>query len=144
MTNDCAGCGAPDSDRCRALFDQLLALEFSRAEPWGPLHGLTVAVYALQHPDRFADTGGWAGRWTGLHVYVTQGLASAERTWAGAGTRGLPDLAGAPDASPRSTPFTVTIADIAGPGDDFPAAGHGDRVDRWARATHADLLATAT
>lgn len=141
MTAACTGCGGRGgSDQCRELFDQLLALEFTRVEPWGPLHGLTVATYALQHPDRFpaADHDGWL---TSLHVYTTHGQESAERMWAAAPGRGLPVIAVAqPSPAPSASAFSVTIFDVAGPGQDFPADGHHSRVDHWARATYAELM----
>ena len=142
MTVRCAECGGVSdvTGRCRVLFERLLALEFSRAEPWGPLHGLTVAVHALQHPAQFpaVDTSGW---WTALHVYVVHGFESAARMWSTAsGESGVAPFADTPPMSPESPTFTVTIGDVAGPRGDFPAAGHAERVSGWARATYADLL----
>ena len=52
----CEECGAeyPEpADSCQARFDQLLALDHSRQEPWGSRHGLAFAAFALQHPRRF-------------------------------------------------------------------------------------------
>ncbi|PSK96987.1 hypothetical protein CLV30_12475 [Haloactinopolyspora alba] len=140
MTSACPQCGGPGgTDRCRALFDQLLALEFGRGEPWGPLHGVTVPAFALQHPGRFAatDPNAWL---TSLHVYVTHGLESASRMWTGAAGRGLPVVAGLPPVARMPHPFTVTIADVAGPDRDFPADGHADRVDRWVRDIYGCLV----
>ena len=52
----CDECGArytEPGDSCQARFDQLLALDHSRQEPWGSRHGLAFAAFALQHPRRF-------------------------------------------------------------------------------------------
>lgn len=132
--NQCDQCGA-DAD-CRTLFDQLLALEFSQQEPWGPLHGVTVPVAALQHPT-WPDWRGDGGWWTSLHVYVNDGFDAAARMWATARGHGLPDIAGLPPLGPPAPPYEVTIADVAGPEAHFPADGHRARVDAWARATYA-------
>ena len=49
----CEDCGAsyaaPDVD-CSMRFDELLALDHSRREPWGSRHGLAFCAFALQHP----------------------------------------------------------------------------------------------
>lgn len=142
MTVRCAECGGSgdSAGHCRVLFERLLALEFSHVEPWGPLHGLTVAVHALQHLDQLAatDPTGW---WTSLHVYVAHGFESAARMWAGApGGSGVAPFTDTPPMAPKPAAFTVTISDVAGPQQDFPASGHVERVDRWARATHAELI----
>ena len=130
----CDQCGAAAD--CRALFDVMLAREFSREQPWGRLHGLTVTVTALQHPEWPDWRAGLDGYWTSLHVYVIHGLDSAERMWSTARGHGLPELADVPPLGQPAPPYPVTIADVAGPGGDFPADGHEQRVDGWARATY--------
>jgi hypothetical protein len=47
----CPECGATyseEGDSCAARFDQLLALDHSRREPWGSRHGQAYAAFALQ------------------------------------------------------------------------------------------------
>ena len=56
MSATCNECGARygnSTDSCVVRFDQLLALDHSRREPWGSRHGLAFAVFALQHPQRY-------------------------------------------------------------------------------------------
>lgn len=49
--NLCEECGAPTTQAsCAELFDRLLALDHSRQQPWGALHGEAVACYFAQHP----------------------------------------------------------------------------------------------
>ena len=47
----CEQCGAPLNAgmSCRERFDELLALDHARAEPWGSRHGLAFSVFTLQH-----------------------------------------------------------------------------------------------
>ena len=54
QTVQCEACGAPVADltACRALFDELIAREFSDYR-YARLHRLTVDTYALQHPEQF-------------------------------------------------------------------------------------------
>src|SRR5699024_10734516 len=50
IASPCPQCGGTGPVECAVLFDRLLALDHSRAEPWGPLHAVTVTCYRLQHP----------------------------------------------------------------------------------------------
>jgi hypothetical protein len=142
----CPECGAPASPRsCDDIFQQLLALDHSRQPPWGPLHGVAVACFFLQHSSRMPR----AARplyWALLHAYLRGGLgvaaAMTERTrqlnsQRGGGHAPQPgDFPGAPPfpetEHPRS--YAITIADIALNGS-FPADGHQERVRSWAAYT---------
>ncbi|MBX3134025.1 MAG: hypothetical protein KF689_11660 [Gemmatimonadaceae bacterium] len=127
----CDECGAeyPEpEDSCQARFDQLLALDHSRQEPWGSRHGLAFAALALQHPRRFPAAS------------VAQSRALIERVVVAgeplarviAEFRAHPRPA-APLPSARAhgpTSFAVTIADLGSfAPDTYPAA-----LERWARA----------
>lgn len=132
----CAECGAsypsPD-DGCNARFEQLLALDHSRQLPWGPLHGLAFACFALQHPSQHI-TSTLERAWLMLYrivvagdgpVAVSQGLRKAHGTdarWI------APEFPGRAVASPG---FGVTIATLA----DFSAECYAADALRWARAT---------
>jgi hypothetical protein len=51
--HQCEECGAQYptvNDSCSRRFQELLALDHSRQEPWGSRHGQAFAVFALQHP----------------------------------------------------------------------------------------------
>jgi hypothetical protein len=52
---NCPECGA-SMDACKARFDELLALEFTRAA-YGAVHHLTVAAYLLQHSSNLTPEG---------------------------------------------------------------------------------------
>lgn len=132
----CPECGALS---CEELFHTVLALDHSRRPPWGPLHGVTVACFLLQHPSRqpAADR---ARTWTILWTYVTEGLAATNRLTEQArranshrnrGTQ--PPVADGPSGPPPAA-FDVTIADVAMDGT-FPAGGFPERVTAWAEAT---------
>lgn len=124
----CDECGATYEDRddsCQARFDQLLALDHSRREPWGSRHALAFAAFALQHPRRFPAS-------------VAQARELVERVCVGgealaavvAELRARPRSNGptVPVGTPR--PFAVTIADLG----TFEAATYPDALLRWARA----------
>jgi len=135
MASSCAECGAPS---CPELLDTVLALDHSRRPPWGPLHGVTVACYLLQHPSRL-PAAHRARPLAVLRAFTTGGLDAAtrltERARRANSHRG-PVPAGDPEPPPDLPPaeFEVTIADVAGDGT-FPAAGFAERVTAWARAT---------
>ena len=143
MPMSCPECGAPALPRsCAELFHDVLALDHSRQPPWGPLHGVTVACYLLQHRSRLPEAHR-ARPWSVLRAYLdggldevsalTEDLRRANRTGALARVPAAPGPAGAPPAG-----FAVTIHDVAGDGT-FPAAGFADRVRAWAAATAAGL-----
>jgi hypothetical protein len=129
----------------------VLALDHSRRPPWGPLHGVTVACYLLQHPGRApADRDRPLAL---LRAYLDGGAAAAARFTEGArranAHRGpgspapsRPQAAGKAPDGPRAA-FAVTIADVAADGT-FPADGFAERVTAWAEATAAAWRAPAT
>lgn len=67
----CEACGArlPEAhESCQALFDDILAREFSDYR-YGRLHRLTVDTYSLQHPERYMRSGkSFAAHLTGLYA----------------------------------------------------------------------------
>lgn len=142
----CPECGGLVSPRsCDDLFQELLALDHSRRAPWGPLHGIAVACFFLQHSSRMPS----AARslyWAVLHAYMRDGLAAAgpmaERVRKlnshrrGGRAPRAGDYPGAPPFPETGPPrdFATTIADVSADGS-FPAAGHEERVRRWAADT---------
>lgn len=48
----CGAAGANDLEACEAIFQEVIARDFSELERF-PLHRLTVDAYSLQHPDRY-------------------------------------------------------------------------------------------
>lgn len=125
----CDECGArytePD-DSCQARFDQLLALDHSRQEPWGSRHGLAFAAFALQHPRRFPAAS--VARARELVQRVVVDGAPLARVTAELRTRARSVVPAPSAAGPRS--FAVTIADLG----TFVAATYPDDLRRWARA----------
>ncbi|MDA3630988.1 DUF5946 family protein [Saccharopolyspora sp. WRP15-2] len=114
----------------------MLALDHSRRAPWGPLHGVTVSCFLLQHPSRLpASERGRA--WAILNTYVGEGLAATTRLTERARRANshrnhdaaLPD-SGLGMSDPPAA-FGVTIADVAQDGT-FPAYGFSGRVTAWA------------
>lgn len=147
----CVECGASAEASCAELFEHLLALDHSRTEPWGSLHGVAVACYRLQHPS--ASTGG------GQHIlldllraYRGGGLAAAQ-WWEEAARRANshrrsgqphplhPSKASQEQQAPAMSGngFAVTIADVSRDGT-FPAEGYSARLDSWVEATLAAWL----
>ncbi|WP_078871741.1 DUF5946 family protein [Streptomyces sp. NRRL S-337] len=140
----CAECGASmESRSCDDLFNVLLALDHARQSPWGPLHGISVSCFLLQHPSRLpADDG--ARAWALLHAYLEGGLDEVNQL-VGQARRGNSHRAkNTParvvrdaelprrDAPPSR--FSVTIEDVAVDGT-FPAEEFAERVKAWAAAT---------
>ena len=137
---DCSQCGASTGlPSCTDLFERLLALDHSRHRPWGPLHGVAVSCFFLQHPDhQLAPVAGNDVSWAILHAYLDGGNPALDaltaRILRHAGDRerhGQVDLSAQtlPDG-PRPTGFAVTIAHVAVDGT-FPARGYEDRVHTW-------------
>jgi hypothetical protein len=125
----CDECGArytePD-DSCQARFDQLLALDHSRQEPWGSRHGLAFAAFALQHPRRFSPASVAQARLL-IERVVRDGEPLARVV---ADFRAHPH-AGAPATHVAvPTSFAVTIADLG----TFDAVAYPAALERWARA----------
>lgn len=135
----CPECGAPGDPACEELFHELLALDHSREEPWGPLHGVAVSCYLLQHPASLPG-GGYDVPLDVLRAFMTGGLAAAsrltERARRANSHRGHPRVQERPAARQAPGGFAVTIADVAD-GGTFPAAGYPERLHRWAEATLA-------
>ena len=144
VSGPCPGCGAADGlAACTELFHHLLALDQSRMQPWGPLHGAVVPAFYLQHSqgspralDPMLDL---------LQIYLrdgAEGLNTAAQTARGRNSHrtGAPYTHAfqivVPGATDRPAPasFRVTISDVAVDGS-FPAAGHGERMRAWAAAT---------
>lgn len=131
----CPECGAQyagDGDSCSARFEQLLALDHSRREPWGSRHGQAFSAFALQHPDRFASSLDVA--WAALYRIYCENEAPlavfrALRNGVVDGERRLPhDAQGL--ARPMAKP-TMTIADLK----DFSADAYATLLDAWCVAT---------
>jgi hypothetical protein len=112
----CEDCGAPATDvTCSELFERLLALDHSRRQPWGELHGQSVACYFLQHPNARRAPRDRTALYEFLEGFVADGGWSGNRA-------------------------PLTIHDVALDGT-FPAAGHRERIQRWATsvlASHHD------
>lgn len=147
----CEDCGARLGNKtCAELFLDLLALDHSRQQPWGPLHGVVTAAFFLQHPSDSRTTPAQQAFGLSLiHDYLRGGQAALTAATEGArasnshraadGTRtrragGRPtETTGAQRAAELVEPVTATtIHDVAVDGT-FPAAGYEERVRRWAR-----------
>lgn len=145
--NTCDDCGAPVGEAsCEELFQRLLALDYSGAQPWGLFHAVNVASYALQHPtwspSRFRD-----GQYRILSVFATEGLsgvrslttalvsANSHRRRGGRVHEPLGSGIGATLSHvDPPTQFHTTIHDVAVDGT-FPAQGFTASVASWAGAT---------
>ncbi|GHC92661.1 hypothetical protein GCM10007079_41110 [Nocardiopsis terrae] len=136
----CPECRAAGEVPCEELFGRLLALDHSRQEPWGPLHGVAVACYRLQHPASLTE---------GSHTFLLELLRAYVGGGAEAATR-LTEHARRANShrvlrrdrtddtpGPRApTGFAFTVAEVAADGA-FPAEGHPERVRAWSEATLA-------
>ncbi|RCV47686.1 DUF5946 family protein [Marinitenerispora sediminis] len=140
----CPECHAPSVPRsCEDLFQKLLALDHSRQPPWGPLHGVSVSCFLLQHHSRIPAAGA-AAPWAILHAYLEGGLDSVNRrtgrarrsnSHRGHDNAPVTTLGTAVPATNRPpTRFRYTITDVAQDGG-FPASGFPERVQAWAAAT---------
>jgi len=132
--NQCAECGAvysdPD-DSCALRFEQLIALDHSRREPWGSRHGQAFAAFALQHPLTYAPSADAA--WDSLYrIYCLGQLPAhvfgARRNRRAAATDHVPPRPSRPVAI-----ASLTIADLG----DFAAEAYAARLDSWCRAALA-------
>lgn len=93
----CEECGATYAsaeESCASRFDELLALDHSRTEPWGSRHGLAFAAYAAQHPQRYGPAS------------AAHGLATLRRTY------GEGELLGVTIADLGSFPAESYAADL--------------------------------
>ncbi|MDQ2665060.1 MAG: DUF5946 family protein [Gemmatimonadota bacterium] len=130
----CDQCGAPvaASASCAERFDLLLALDHSRAEPWGSRHGLAFAAFTLQH-SRGASAETVQRCIEMLHRTCNLGedrtyVANSFRSESGGVSPPSPSSHhGAPDT------FAFTIDDMG----DFAADSYAERLDAWCRATLA-------
>lgn len=140
----CSECGAPmDPRSCDDLFHALLALDHSQQAPWGPLHGVSVSCFVLQHPSWHPPDDGAMG-WALLRAYLEGGLYEVNQ-FVGQARRGNSHRvkarpsrfvrdAALPHWDALPSRFSVTIEDVAVDGT-FPAAGFAERVKAWAAAT---------
>ena len=130
----CPQCGARHTragDSCASRFAELLALDHSRQEPWGPLHGLAFAAYALQHPAEHAAS--LERCWLMAYRVTVAGddpsrLANALRRTKDATLESF-DAPPLPHG-PAPTRFTTTIADLG----EFAAEDYPVQCRTWARA----------
>jgi|SRR5215831_13288417 len=137
----CPECGASydtAGDSCAARFEQLLALDHSRKEPWGSRHGQAFAAFALQHPERFA--GSLDHAWAALQrIYVSGDRPGFVFDRLRARRAEVLAEWNAPrrPARPVGSP-TVTIAQLG----DFDAGTYANDLDEWCRAALAMWGAT--
>jgi hypothetical protein len=125
----CKECGAhyaDDEDSCASRFDELLALDHSRQEPWGSRHGQAFAAYALQHPAIHARSldSAWAELYR-IYVLGEYPAAVIASMRAGRPATGVP-----PRPPHRIAPPKITIADLG----DFGSETYSVRVDDWCKA----------
>lgn len=130
----CPQCGAPAGETaCRERFEALLALDHSRREPWGPRHGLAVAVFTLQHPAGAARER-LERSWLIAYRCTVSGddpwrlsRAMSGRARVATADWGVPPL----PSVPAHGSYGVTIQDLG----DFQESGYSDGLMAWARAT---------
>ena len=126
----CEQCGAglTGNATCSDRFDELLALDHSRAEPWGSRHGLAFSVFTLQH-----------SRDASLEM-IERCIEMLRRVYVGGEdlSRVIGDLRHregakpqAPDVVRTPTVFAFTIDDMR----DFAADSYVANLDAWCRAT---------
>lgn len=140
----CPDCGVTvaDDGTCRAMFDELLAHEYAFPPAFGAVHHLTVAAYSLQHPRGYSRDA--IGTWRTMIADSLDGVATpaeflrrARAEFDGA-VRVREPGAEPPPEWPRSWPMTVADV-IVPPGETPDAAGHIDRVRRWAASIRTAL-----
>jgi uncharacterized protein DUF5946 len=117
-------------DSCTTRFEQLLALDHSRAEPWGSRHAQAFAAFALQHPTR--HTASLDVAWEILYrIYCGKEAPSHVVASVRNGARKLSEDMRTPPRAPHPLGFpTITIADLG----DFSAATYPGQLDDWCRA----------
>jgi hypothetical protein len=136
--NRCTECGAEYGDEgetCGSRFDQLLALDHSRQEPWGSRHGLAFAAFALQHPTRFSREVEQGARELLSRVYDRgEAMTFVVNEMRRRRDRGelvpLPREGDAPTRVARAQQYAVTIATLG----DFDARSYPERLDAWCRS----------
>ena len=133
LEQSCDQCGAPVAD-CVERFHALLALDHSRAEPWGSRHGLAFAVFTLQHSRDASPETVQRCREMLHRVYVLgedrTRVASEFRRRGASDDVDLSKLVG--DKQPPEG-FAFTIVDMG----DFGAESYAANLDAWCRATLA-------
>src|SRR6185503_612151 len=114
----CPQCGAlyPDPTlTCQERFQALLALDHSRAEPWGSLHGVVFSCFTLQHPEG-QERQALERAWIALYRIVVKGDEPA-RVFEGLRKAApqepaewqVPPL---PEVPPAGGPYAVTLAEL--------------------------------
>jgi len=132
-TERCDGCGLPvagGTAGCRALFDELIARDFS--DPlYFRCHRMLVDTYCLQHPDPYCTSAkSLAAHLCGLCAVLEEDASRAVGTEAlrrwldGRVALGKPEL--------PAFRGELTIADVHGATD---PESHGRAVESWARST---------
>ncbi len=118
---------------CQERFEALLALDHSRREPWGPRHGLAVAVHTLQHP-----AGASRERLERCWVIAYRCAVSGDDPWrlsrAMSGRAHTPASGwGVPELPPAPPPggYRITIQGLG----EFDATRYPDDLRDWALAT---------
>ena len=141
-THSCTQCGATyeGDNTCESRFNELLALDHSRREPWGSRHGLAFAVYALQHPSSF-DKATLDRSWLILYRVFVAGNSAPMLLHALVKN---PALAASIDVPPRPSISStqhprITIADLG----NFEAIRYATRLQDWCVATLRWLGMTA-
>ncbi len=135
----CPQCGAvyvSCEDNCAGRFEQLLALDHSRTEPWGSRHALSFSAFVLQHPNDFGREVLERAWLLLFSVYanrrdLNQVTKSVRRGRTPEAHWGVPPL---PVTQPPAR-FAVTIADLGS----FAAETYPAQLDRWCRAVLAAL-----
>lgn len=114
-----------------ARFEQLLALDHSRREPWGSRHGQAFAAFALQHPLRYAASLDRA--WQALaRIYL---LGETPAHVFASLREGDGAMTGSSIVPPRPTTPVRTPAVTIGDLGDFAAEEYPTALDAWCRAT---------
>lgn len=141
----CPDCGAPVADdrTCRAMFEELLAHEYTFPQAFGAIHHVTVAAYCLQHPRGYSR--GAIDMWRTIVGESLDGLSTpqdflrrARFQMGSADVRVREPGAEPPENWPTTWPLTV--ADVVTPPGETPDAdGHVARVRRWAQAIRLTL-----
>jgi hypothetical protein len=141
----CPDCGAPiaEDGTCRALFDELLAHEYTFPQAFGAVHHVTVAAYFLQHPRGYSR--GAIDMWRTIVSESLDGLATpqdfllrARAQMARGGVKVREPGAEPPENWPRTWPMTVADV-VLPPGATPDADGYVDRVRRWAQSIRSTL-----
>ena len=128
----CEECGARYSARdvtCAVRFDELIALDHSRREPWGSRHGQAFAAFVLEHPRAHARS--LDAAWDALYrIYYLEESAAAVFAARRRDTTAKPRVL---RPSRETLAFSVTIADLG----EFEADTYPAALDAWCRAALA-------